>query len=741
MTGAFVARRAISQATSTLDVDAVVVGTGAGGSVALRELARAGLNAVGARGGRVVHVRATSTSARSTCSRSSSRTWAGARPRTWPSASSRAAASAGAPSTTRTSASARRTRSSISGRASTASSGARRRPTCGPRFEAIERDLSVSRDPGRAAQPQQRRAPARAARRSAGRAGRSRTTASAASRAASASSAARTTPSRTRSRSIVPQALAAGARVYADVQAVRIVARGSRVTGVDGGGARPRTASRAGAVRVRRDASWCSRRAPSGSAALARRERPARSPRPARARPAHAPRGRSSPARFDRAIEGWRGIPQSYECTEHLSFERGERPARLDRPRLRPPHRRRRRAARLRRGAHGRHARVPATSPCSPRWCTTRPAARSPSSDDGRPVIRYAMSDARPRAARQGPRRLRAPAARRRRARGDHPGHPPAPRAPRIAELDALDLSFVRPHSVPLTAVHPMGTMRMGEDPERSVVASDRRAPPGDAASSSPTARSFRRASGGRRKSASTRSRFTSRLTWWRGRGAERRALTGSSQPQGRNAGEGSQREGRGRKTNPPACVHRLRLAPLAVPASQKEKARQARAHLASRRYAWVRAVSRRRRRRRRGRARGRRAWRCRPPWGPQSRCPRSRGQSRCRCSSRPAALDTLPEPSMMMSDACSICCAMLWNALPEQRDTEMWPATLWRLLTSSVVMSVPAMVPLVTEPGDFGSNVTSAEWTLMVSDWPPIDSVRFSSHSNVDKAPLQLAG
>jgi choline dehydrogenase-like flavoprotein len=39
-----------------------------------------------------------------------------------------------------------------------------------------------------------------------------------------------------------------------------------------------------------------------------------------------------------------------------------------------------------------------------------------------------------------------------------------------LAELDALDLSFVRPHAVPLTAVHPMGTMRMGDDPASSVV-------------------------------------------------------------------------------------------------------------------------------------------------------------------------------------------------------------------------------------------------------------------------------
>jgi choline dehydrogenase-like flavoprotein len=45
-------------------------------------------------------------------------------------------------------------------------------------------------------------------------------------------------------------------------------------------------------------------------------------------------------------------------------------------------------------------------------------------------------------------------------------------RATRAADLDTLDWSSVRPHSVPLTAVHPMGTMCMGEDPARSVVRS-----------------------------------------------------------------------------------------------------------------------------------------------------------------------------------------------------------------------------------------------------------------------------
>jgi choline dehydrogenase-like flavoprotein len=51
------------------------------------------------------------------------------------------------------------------------------------------------------------------------------------------------------------------------------------------------------------------------------------------------------------------------------------------------------------------------------------------------------------------------------------PAIPPL-RVTRMSELDALDTSNLRPHSVPLTAVHPMGTMRMGEDPRTSVVRS-----------------------------------------------------------------------------------------------------------------------------------------------------------------------------------------------------------------------------------------------------------------------------
>jgi choline dehydrogenase-like flavoprotein len=49
------------------------------------------------------------------------------------------------------------------------------------------------------------------------------------------------------------------------------------------------------------------------------------------------------------------------------------------------------------------------------------------------------------------------------------PAIPPL-RVSSASELDALRTDFVRPHGLPVTAVHPMGTMRMGENPRIAVV-------------------------------------------------------------------------------------------------------------------------------------------------------------------------------------------------------------------------------------------------------------------------------
>ncbi len=52
------------------------------------------------------------------------------------------------------------------------------------------------------------------------------------------------------------------------------------------------------------------------------------------------------------------------------------------------------------------------------------------------------------------------------------PAVPPV-RLKSARELDGLDTSFVRPHGVPMTAVHPMGAMRMGGARQGSVVGGD----------------------------------------------------------------------------------------------------------------------------------------------------------------------------------------------------------------------------------------------------------------------------
>jgi choline dehydrogenase-like flavoprotein len=91
--------------------------------------------------------------------------------------------------------------------------------------------------------------------------------------------------------------------------------------------------------------------------------------------------------------------------------------------------------------------------------------------DDGRPVIRYAMTEPDQRQLAKGlvacARLLLAAGAR----EVTIPAIPPV-RITSDAQINAIDTSTLRPHSVPITAVHPMGTLCMGEDPKTSVVSS-----------------------------------------------------------------------------------------------------------------------------------------------------------------------------------------------------------------------------------------------------------------------------
>jgi choline dehydrogenase-like flavoprotein len=266
---------------------------------------------------------------------------------------------------------------------------------------------------------------------------------------------------------MVPQAVAAGARVYADVEAVRVMHDGARVTGVhavvrdvDG---RPRVSVDLRARVVVLAASAV------GSAALARSSG-VPDPYGQLGRGLRLHPGGVVAGRFDREIAGWHGIPQSYECTEHLSHEEGSD----------------KRVWIVTAFAHpiGAAAALPGFGAAHMKAMRAYPnlavltamvhdetSGEVAVGSDGGPVLRYRMTEPDRRQLAKGlaacARILLAAGAR----EVTIPAIPPR-RVASFAELDALDLSFVRPHAVPLTAVHPMGTMRMGENAKTSVVRS-----------------------------------------------------------------------------------------------------------------------------------------------------------------------------------------------------------------------------------------------------------------------------
>jgi len=266
---------------------------------------------------------------------------------------------------------------------------------------------------------------------------------------------------------MLPQAVDAGARVYADVEAVEVTHDGTQVTGVRGVARGPDGEAR-GSVTVRARVVVLSASAV-GSAALARRsalpDPYAQLGKGLRIHPGGVVAGR-----FDRAIEGWHGIPQSYECTEHLSFEEGSDRRVWIVPAFAHPIG----AAASTPGFGAAHM---AAMRDYPHLAVLTAMVHDETSgevlagDDGRPILRYVMTEA----DRLQLARGLAACARLLLAAGARevtiPAIPPR-RVTSVAELDALDLSFVRPHSVPLTAVHPMGTMRLGDDPRVSVVSS-----------------------------------------------------------------------------------------------------------------------------------------------------------------------------------------------------------------------------------------------------------------------------
>ena len=269
---------------------------------------------------------------------------------------------------------------------------------------------------------------------------------------------------------VLPQAIEAGARVFADVEAVRLVHDGHRVTGVH-------AVARDADGRIRASVEVWARvvvlaASAVGSAALARRSG-VPDPNGQLGRGLRVHPGGVVAGRFDRVIAGWSGIPQSYECTEHLSHDEGSDERVWIVPAFAHPVG----AAATLPGFGASHM---AALRAYPRLAVLTAMVHDETSGevdvdaDGRPVVRYTMTEPDRRQLAKGlvacARLLLAAGA----VEVTIPAIPPL-RVTSAAELDRLDASSVsslRPHSVPLTAVHPMGTLRMGEDPRTSVVRS-----------------------------------------------------------------------------------------------------------------------------------------------------------------------------------------------------------------------------------------------------------------------------
>jgi choline dehydrogenase-like flavoprotein len=263
---------------------------------------------------------------------------------------------------------------------------------------------------------------------------------------------------------VVPQALAAGARVYADVRAERVTFEAGRVTGID---AVALDASGAPRARVRITAKVVVLAASAvGSAALALASG-LPDPHDQLGRDLRIHPGAVAAGTFDEQLDSWRGIPQSYECTEHLDFAEGSDKRVWILPAFAHPIG----TASTLPGFGASHMRAMREYPrLAVFTAMVHDETRGKVTlEGGRPSIDYRLSEPDRQQLAKGlvacARLLFAAGAR----EVTIPAIPPV-RLRSPAELDALDTSFVRPHSVPLTAVHPMGTLRMGEDPTRSVV-------------------------------------------------------------------------------------------------------------------------------------------------------------------------------------------------------------------------------------------------------------------------------
>jgi choline dehydrogenase-like flavoprotein len=262
---------------------------------------------------------------------------------------------------------------------------------------------------------------------------------------------------------LLPEALAAGAEVWSDCRAERVLTDGNRAVGIEARALRdgergPRLTIRARAVALAGSAI--------GSAALAKASALS-DPHDLVGKNLHLHPGAAVAGLFDDTIEGWMGIPQSVECTEHIDFQPGS-PRRVW---IIPAFAHPIGFAAMAPGfgaAHMRRLRNYRRTAVLVAMLHDESAGRVEARKDGSPKVSYALNDADARALSEGI----AACARILLAAGAREVLSPFSGSGSIrtdGEAAALSTRVPRILDPALTATHPMGSLPMAADPRRGV--------------------------------------------------------------------------------------------------------------------------------------------------------------------------------------------------------------------------------------------------------------------------------
>ncbi len=274
---------------------------------------------------------------------------------------------------------------------------------------------------------------------------------------------------------LVPRAVRAGCRILAHCQAVRVLHSNGQVSGVEAVAVRPDDGSPLAHVRVRAPRVCLAASATATAALLLRSQVP--DPGGETGKRLHIHPAVVAAGEFAEPVRAWQGIPQTYECTEFLNFSEdapADKPKRLW---IIPAFGHPMGVATMMPGSGALHRslmqRYDHLAVLTAMLHDGTSGTVAPDGDQGL-AIDY-QPDAKDRAElveglRASARLLFAAGAQRVWIPTTRPM-----RLDRLADLRQLDGFSLTPDAMELTAVHPMGSVPMGDDPRIAAVGSDGR--------------------------------------------------------------------------------------------------------------------------------------------------------------------------------------------------------------------------------------------------------------------------